>query len=150
MLKGHAVTLTFKKQPKCSGDTSQYDDHLRKKNDKIRLQITKLQAGHDFAVRSCCDLDLQGSSLNLHSTRHHNMVIIHVKQFLNQLQITSYGPEIILVKGHAVTLTFKVAAQMLRVTRRVNMVIISVKYFQNLTSNNEVIGRTRFCCKVML
>jgi len=32
----------------------------------------------------------------------------------------------ILLKGHAVTLTFKVAAQMLHVTR-LNMVIISVK-----------------------
>ena len=29
------------------------------------LQITKLWAGHDFAARSRCDLDLQGSYLNL-------------------------------------------------------------------------------------
>ena len=43
-----------------------------------------------------------------------------------------------MLKGHAVTLTFKVATQMLRVTRRVNMVIISVKYFRNPTSNNKV------------
>jgi len=33
----------------------------------------------------------------------------------------------ILLKGHAVTLTFQVATQMLRVTRRLNMAIISVK-----------------------
>ena len=33
--------------------------------EKILLQITKLWVGHDFAVRSCCDLDLQGSSLNV-------------------------------------------------------------------------------------
>jgi len=33
----------------------------------------------------------------------------------------------ILLQGHAVTLTFQVATQMLRVTRRLNMVIISVK-----------------------
>ena len=35
----------------------------------------------------------------------------------------------ILLKGHAVTLTFKLAAKMLHATRRLNMVIISVKYF---------------------
>jgi len=56
----------------------------------------------------------------------------------------------ILLQGNAVTLTFKVATQMLRATRRLNMVIISVKYFLNPTSNNKVMGRTRFCCKVML
>jgi len=56
----------------------------------------------------------------------------------------------ILLQGHALTLTFKVATQMLRVTRRLNMVIISVKKFRNPTSNNEVMGQTRFCCKVML
>jgi len=39
----------------------------------------------------------------------------------------SYGPDTIMLKGHAVTLTFKVATQMLHATRRVNMVIISVK-----------------------
>jgi len=33
----------------------------------------------------------------------------------------------ILLQGHAVTLTFKVATQMLCVTRRLNMVVISVK-----------------------
>ena len=33
----------------------------------------------------------------------------------------------ILLQGHAVTLTFKVATQMLRVTCRLNMVVISVK-----------------------
>jgi len=56
----------------------------------------------------------------------------------------------ILLQGHAVTLTFKVAMQVLRATCRLNMVIISVKYFRNPTSNNNVICRTRFCCKVML
>jgi len=56
----------------------------------------------------------------------------------------------ILLKGHAVTLTFKVATQMLPTTHHLNMGIISVKYFRNPTSNNEVMGRTRFCCKVML
>jgi len=56
----------------------------------------------------------------------------------------------ILLQGHAVTLTFKVATQMLCATHRLNMVTISVKYFQNPTSNNKVMGRTRFCCKVAL
>jgi len=39
----------------------------------------------------------------------------------------SYGPDTILLQGHAVTLTFKVATQTLRATYRLNMVIISVK-----------------------
>jgi len=33
----------------------------------------------------------------------------------------------ILLQGHALTLTFKVATQMMRATRHLNMVIISVK-----------------------
>jgi hypothetical protein len=33
----------------------------------------------------------------------------------------------ILLQGHAVTLTFKIETQMLRATRRLNMVIITVK-----------------------
>jgi len=61
-----------------------------------------------------------------------------------------YGPDTILLQGHAVTLTFKEATQMLRATRRLYMVIISLKKFRNPTSNNEVMGLTRFCCKVML
>jgi len=38
-----------------------------------------LWAGHDFAVRSCYDLDLQGNNPNLRVTRRLNMVIISVK-----------------------------------------------------------------------
>jgi len=34
-----------------------------------------------------------------------------------------------LLQGHAVTLTLRVATQMLRATHRLNMVTISVKYF---------------------
>jgi len=34
-----------------------------------------------------------------------------------------------MLQGHAVTLTFKVATQMLHATRRLNMVIVSVKQF---------------------
>jgi len=39
----------------------------------------------------------------------------------------SYVPETILLKGHTVTLTFKVATQLLYATRRLNMVIIYMK-----------------------
>ena len=39
------------------------------------------------------------------------------------------------------TLTFKVAAQILNVTCRLNMVIISVKLFRNMTLNNKVMGQ---------
>jgi len=42
-------------------------------------------------------------------------------------KLQSYVPETILLKGHTVTLTFKVATQMLYVTRRLNMVIIYMK-----------------------
>jgi len=56
----------------------------------------------------------------------------------------------ILLQGHAVTLTFKVAIKMLRATCCLNMVIIYVKYFRNLTLNNKAMARTRFCCKVVL
>ena len=52
------------------------------------------------------------------------------------------------MQGYAVTLTFKVATQMLLATRRPNIVIISVKKFENGTSNNQIMGQTWFCCKV--
>jgi len=39
----------------------------------------------------------------------------------------SYVPETTLLKGHTVTLTFKVATQMLYATSRLNMVIIYMK-----------------------
>jgi len=38
-----------------------------------------------------------------------------------------YGPDLILLQGHTVTVTFKVATQMLRAARRLNKAIISVK-----------------------
>jgi len=70
---------------------------------------------HNFAVRSCCDLDLQGSSLNvaLDTTSQygdHSCEIVFKTDFKQQ----SYGPDTILLQGHAVTLTFKIATQMLR------------------------------------
>jgi len=118
---------------------------------KIPLQITMLWTGLDFAARSCCDLDLQGSDPI--GARHtwsqygdHFCEIVSKSDFKKQW----YGPDTILQQGHAVTLTFKVATQMMRATRRLNMVIISVKYFQNPTSKNNVMGRTRICYKVAL
>jgi len=46
-----------------------------------------------------------------------------------------------LLQGHAVTLTFKVATQMLRVTHCLNMVIISVK---ELWAGHDFAARS--CC----
>jgi len=60
LLQVHAVTLTFKVVTQILRVTR----HL-----KIQLQITKLCAGHDFAARSCCDLDLQGSDPNVARNR---------------------------------------------------------------------------------
>jgi hypothetical protein len=100
---------------------------------------------------SCCDLDLQGSDPNVacdmssHYGDHFCEIVLK-----SDLKYQSYGPDTILLQGHAVTLTFKVVTQMLGATPRLNMVIISVKQFYNPTSNNEVMDRTRFCCKVML
>jgi len=65
MLKGHAVTLTLKSDPNVARDMLSNMMIIYVKKCKIRLKITKLWAGHDFAVRSCCDIDLQGSSLNV-------------------------------------------------------------------------------------
>jgi len=42
-------------------------------------------------------------------------------------KLPSYGADMILLHGHAVTLTLKIATQILLATRRLNMVIISVK-----------------------
>jgi len=48
-----------------------------------------------------------------------------------------------MLQGHAMTLTFKVATQMLRTTRRLNMVVIYINRFEIPISNNKVMGRTR-------
>ena len=45
----------------------------------------------------------------------------------SDFKVQSYKPATILLQGHAVTLTFKVATQMLCLTCRLNMAIISVK-----------------------
>ena len=49
-----------------------------------------------------------------------------------------YEVDTILLQGHAVTLTFMIATQMMRATCCLNMAIISVK---NSTSNYKVMGR---------
>jgi len=65
-MQGHAVTLTFKEATQLVRATHGLNMVIISKNSfKIRLQITKLWAGHDFDARSCCDLDLQGSDPNV-------------------------------------------------------------------------------------
>jgi hypothetical protein len=69
----------------------------------------KLWTGHDFASRSYCDHDLQGSDPNVArytSSQYgdHFSEIVLKSDFKK-----SYGPDTILLQGHAVTLAFKVA-----------------------------------------
>jgi len=73
-------------------------------------------------------LAFQGSNPNI--ARHtlsqygdHSCEIVVKFDFKSQ----SYVPETFLQKGHIVTLTFKVATQILYATRRLNMVIIYMK-----------------------
>jgi hypothetical protein len=62
LLQGHAVTLTFKVATQMLRATHRLNMVIISvKYFKIRLQIMKLWTGHDFAARSCCDLDIQGS-----------------------------------------------------------------------------------------
>jgi len=92
------------------------------------LQITQLWADYDFAARSCCELDLQGSDqtvghdMSSHYGDHFCEIVVK-----SDFKYESYGPDTILLQGHAVTLTFKVGTQILLATCRLNMVIISVK-----------------------
>jgi len=70
--------------------------------------MKKLWAGNYFAARSYCDLDLQGCDSNvvrdtLSQYGDHSCEIVVKFDFKSQ----SYGPETIMLKGHAVTLTFK-------------------------------------------
>ena len=87
-------------------------------------------ASHDFAARSCCDLGLQGSNPNVARdklSQYGNHLCEIVIKF--DLKLQMYGPETILLKGHTVTLTFKVATQMLCATHRLNMVLIYVFFY---------------------
>jgi len=96
----------------------------------IQLQITRSWGGNNFHERSCCDLDLQGSDPNVARDTSCQYCDQLCKMIVkSDFELQSYGPATILLKGHAVTLTFNVATQMLRVTHRLNMVIIYVKYF---------------------
>jgi len=94
---------------------------------EIRLQITKLWAGHNFAARSCCDFDLHGSEPNARDTS--SQYGDHFCEIFSKFdfKLQSNGSDMILLQGRTVTLTFKVGTQMLRATRRLNMVVISVK-----------------------
>jgi len=66
LMQGNAVTLTFKEATQLVRATRGLNMVIISvKSFKIRLQITKLWAGRDFAARSCCDLDLQGSDPNV-------------------------------------------------------------------------------------
>jgi len=90
--------------------------------------MTKFWSRHNYAARSCYELGIQNSNPNvardtLSQYGDHSCEIVVKFDFKSQ----SYGPETILLKSHTVTVTFKVAAQMLCATRRPNMVIIYVK-----------------------
>jgi len=90
--------------------------------------MKKLWAGHNFATRSCCDLDLQGSNPNVvRDTLSQYVDHFCEIDFKSDLKKGSYGPDTILLQGHAVILTFKVATQILLATHRLNMVMNSVK-----------------------
>jgi len=85
-------------------------------------------ARHDFDAMSCYDLGLHSSNPNiardpLSQYGDHSGKIVVKFDFKSQ----SYVAETILLKGHAVILTFKVVTQMLYATRRHNMVIIYMK-----------------------
>jgi len=89
---------------------------------------TKLWAGHNFAARSCCDLDPQGSNPNVVRDTSSQYVDHFCEiDFKSDFKKRSCGPDTIFLQGHAVTLTFKVATQVLCATHRLNMVMNSVK-----------------------
>jgi len=77
---------------------------------------------------SCCDLDLQSSDPHVMGNTssqygdHFGEIVVK-----SDFKLPSYGVDTILLQGHAVTLTFKVATQILLATRCFKMVIISVK-----------------------
>jgi len=78
--------------------------------------MTKLWAKHVFATRSCCDLDLQRIDSNVVRDTSPLYVDHFCKKVLkSNFKKPSYEADTILLQGHAVTLTFKVATQMLHV-----------------------------------
>jgi len=75
-----------------------------------------LWGGHDFAARSFCDLDLHINDPNLARNTWSQCFDYFCEIVLkSNLKYRSYGLDNILLQGHAVTLTFKVATQFLRV-----------------------------------
>ena len=78
MLKGHAVTLTFKKWPKCSATCCLNMMIIYVKKCKIRLQITKLW-DTNLLLGHAVTLTFKVAAQMLHATRRLNMVIISVK-----------------------------------------------------------------------
>jgi len=60
---------------------------------KIRLYITNVWVGHDFATRSCCDLDIQGSYPNLacDTSSHYGDHICEIV-LKSDFKSRSYGP----------------------------------------------------------
>jgi len=117
--------------PNVMHDTSsQYVKHFCEIDFKSDFKKRRLWAGHDFAARSCCDIDLQGSNPNVVRDTSSQFVDHFCEiDFKSDFKKGSYGPDTILLQGHAVTLTFKVGTQMFCATHHLNMVIISVKKF---------------------
>jgi len=90
--------------------------------------MTKLWAWQVFAAMSCFNLDLQRSDPIVVRDRSSQYGDHFCKIVLkSNFKKPSYGADTILLQGLAVTLTFKVATQILHVTQCLNMVIISVK-----------------------
>jgi len=84
LLQDHAMTLTFKVSTQIrSWHVVSIWWSLLCNTCKIRLQITKLWAGHDFAAKSCFDLDLQVSNPRL------RMYIVHI---VTSLRIKLHAP----------------------------------------------------------
>jgi hypothetical protein len=87
-----------------------------------------LWAAHDFAAMSCCDLDLQSSKPNVArdtSIQYNDYLCVIVVKLTTNNEVMDRTQ--FLLQCHAMTLTFKVATEILHATRRLNIVINSVK-----------------------
>jgi len=61
----------------------------------MRLKITKLLAKHEVSTRSCCDLDLQGSDLNVaRDTLSRYVDHICEKVLKSNFKLWSYGADL--------------------------------------------------------
>jgi len=80
VLQGHAVILTFKVVIQMLHATHRLNMVIISVNSlKIRLQITKLWDGQDFAAKSLCDHAYKVATTMLRSTHGLNMLIIPLK-----------------------------------------------------------------------